>query len=56
MLAKIGSDMNKPNGQTFIPPDREVILNFLKDLPIRKVSMSALLIIVIPGISGFTTD
>ena len=37
MLAKIGSDMNKPNGQTAIPFDREEILKFMRDLPLRKV-------------------
>jgi len=38
MLAKIGSDMNKPNGQTFIPSTRNDVLNFISDLPLRKVS------------------
>ena len=34
-LAKIASDMNKPNGLTVIHPDR--VQSFLKNLPIRKV-------------------
>ncbi|XP_003391861.3 PREDICTED: DNA polymerase kappa-like [Amphimedon queenslandica] len=38
MLAKIASDMNKPNGQYMIPPSREKILEFIRKLPIRKVS------------------
>ncbi|NWS69905.1 POLK polymerase, partial [Crotophaga sulcirostris] len=37
MLAKMCSDRNKPNGQYRIPPEREAVLDFLKDLPIRKV-------------------
>lgn len=31
------SDCNKPNGQYKIPPERQAVLDFLKDLPIRKV-------------------
>ncbi|XP_062368930.1 DNA polymerase kappa isoform X2 [Cinclus cinclus] len=37
MLAKMCSDRNKPNGQYRIPPERLAVLDFLKDLPIRKV-------------------
>ncbi|NXW54362.1 POLK polymerase, partial [Eurystomus gularis] len=37
MLAKMCSDRNKPNGQCSIPPERQAVLDFLKDLPIRKV-------------------
>uniref|UniRef100_A0A8C0E839 DNA polymerase kappa n=1 Tax=Bubo bubo TaxID=30461 RepID=A0A8C0E839_BUBBB len=37
MLAKMCSDRNKPNGQCRIPPERRAVLDFLKDLPIRKV-------------------
>ncbi|CAO4371897.1 unnamed protein product [Caenorhabditis nigoni] len=37
MLAKICSDFNKPNGQYVLDNDREKILEFLRDLPIRKV-------------------
>jgi len=33
-LAKVASDINKPNGQKTIPP--EEILNFLEELPIEK--------------------
>jgi len=40
MLAKIGSDLNKPNGQALIPFKKEAILNFMKDLPVRKVGNS----------------
>ncbi|XP_020854092.1 DNA polymerase kappa isoform X2 [Phascolarctos cinereus] len=37
MLAKVCSDKNKPNGQYQIPPNREAVMDFIKDLPIRKV-------------------
>ncbi|XP_002187639.5 DNA polymerase kappa [Taeniopygia guttata] len=37
MLAKMCSDHNKPNGQYRISPERLAVLDFLKDLPIRKV-------------------
>ena len=38
LLAKIASDMNKPNGQFEIKADPTVILDFMKELSIRKVS------------------
>ncbi|CAH6787548.1 Polk [Phodopus roborovskii] len=38
MLAKVCSDKNKPNGQYQIPPSRKAVMDFIKDLPIRKVS------------------
>ena len=38
MLAKIASDMNKPNGQFLVTPTREGVLEFVHKLPIRKVS------------------
>ncbi|KAM4053567.1 DNA polymerase kappa isoform 2-T2 [Anomaloglossus baeobatrachus] len=37
MLAKVCSDKNKPNGQYMIPHDRPAVMDFIKDLPIRKV-------------------
>ena len=37
MIAKICSDINKPNGQTYIKPDLEEILSFIGKLEIRKV-------------------
>lgn len=37
LLAKIASDMNKPNGQYFLPPTRESVLEFVRKLSIRKV-------------------
>jgi nucleotidyltransferase/DNA polymerase involved in DNA repair len=38
LLAKIASDMNKPNGQCLVPSDHESIVQFLHPLPIRKIS------------------
>ncbi|KIO28048.1 hypothetical protein M407DRAFT_22680 [Tulasnella calospora MUT 4182] len=37
MLAKICSDRNKPNGQYYLPFEREAIVSFMAELPIRKV-------------------
>lgn len=37
MLAKMMSEMNKPNGQTLIPNDEIEILKFMRDLPVRKI-------------------
>ncbi|XP_043191021.1 DNA polymerase kappa-like isoform X2 [Amphibalanus amphitrite] len=38
MLAKICSDQNKPDGQFFLPRERRAVLDFLRELPVRKVS------------------
>jgi DNA polymerase kappa len=37
MLAKVCSDKNKPNGQYKIEPNRETVMEFIKNLPTRKV-------------------
>ncbi|KAI5123920.1 hypothetical protein M0805_006338 [Coniferiporia weirii] len=37
MLAKICSDKNKPNGQFQLPFERDAIMEFMRDLPVRKV-------------------
>ncbi|XP_035667769.1 DNA polymerase kappa-like [Branchiostoma floridae] len=37
MLAKVCSDQNKPNGQFCIPSDRHAIMDFIRNLPVRKV-------------------
>lgn len=37
MLAKICSDMNKPNGQFELAFDRAIITRFMRDLPVRKI-------------------
>ncbi|KAK4229246.1 tannase and feruloyl esterase-domain-containing protein [Podospora fimiseda] len=37
-LAKICSNMNKPNGQYLLPADKKKIMEFMRDLPCRKVN------------------
>ncbi|XP_042412181.1 DNA polymerase kappa-like isoform X3 [Zingiber officinale] len=37
MLAKVCSDINKPNGQFILPNDRDAVMTFISSLPIRKV-------------------
>ena len=37
-LAKVASNRNKPNGQYTVPSDRYSIMEFTRDLPVRKVS------------------
>lgn len=37
-IAKIASNMNKPNGQCFVPSDRTSIMAFMRNLPVRKVN------------------
>lgn len=37
MIAKICSDKNKPNGQFYLPFEREAIVSFMHDLSIRKI-------------------
>ncbi|CAD5118547.1 DgyrCDS7235 [Dimorphilus gyrociliatus] len=38
LLSKVCSDMNKPNGQYRVLPTREDVINFIDELPIRKIS------------------
>ena len=37
MLAKVSSNFNKPNGQYFLEPSEDKVMEFVKKLPIRKV-------------------
>ncbi|CAH9082540.1 unnamed protein product [Cuscuta epithymum] len=37
LLAKVSSDINKPNGQFVLPNDRYAIMTFISTLPIRKI-------------------
>ena len=37
MLAKVASDMNKPDGQFTVTPTRDAVIEFTRKLPIRKV-------------------
>jgi nucleotidyltransferase/DNA polymerase involved in DNA repair len=34
---QVCSDINKPNGQYELPPDRATILAFVSTLPVRKI-------------------
>ena len=43
-LAKVASDMNKPDGQFTVPATREAVLEFVHKLPIRKVSLKSTLL------------
>ena len=40
MLAKVCSDMNKPNGQYLVPSTVEDVMSFIRKLPIRKVNIA----------------
>ena len=37
LIAKICSDINKPNGQAYVRPDLTEILDFIGKMPIRKI-------------------
>lgn len=37
-IAKIASNKNKPNGQFRVPSDRQAIMQFMHELPVRKVN------------------
>ncbi|KAL9231958.1 hypothetical protein vseg_007116 [Gypsophila vaccaria] len=37
LLAKVCSDINKPNGQFILPNDRTAVMTFISTLPIRKI-------------------
>ena len=39
MLAKVASDLNKPNGQFHVSATKEAVLEFVHQLPIRKASV-----------------
>ena len=43
MLAKLSTEIGKPNGQYYMKPNREEILQFINRLPVRKI----------PGIGSF---
>lgn len=46
MLAKIYSDWNKPNGQFKVEFSKEKIIQFMRQLPTRKVLMYTLLVVI----------
>ncbi|CAB4321012.1 unnamed protein product [Prunus armeniaca] len=37
LLAKVCSDINKPNGQFILPNDRMAVMTFISSLPVRKI-------------------
>lgn len=37
-IAKISSNQNKPNGQFRVPNERQAVMDFMRDLPVRKVN------------------
>jgi DNA polymerase kappa len=37
MIAKVCSDMNKPNGQYQVASSRQAVVDFMDKLPVRKV-------------------
>lgn len=56
MLAKIASDINKPNGQCFIGPSEQEILEFVHPLPLRKVNgIGRVMEKTLRGVSGIET-
>lgn len=48
-LAKVSSDVNKPNGQYVVEANKGCILDFIKTLPVRKVCFGE-------ECGGFTED
>lgn len=55
MLAKVCSDKNKPNGQFVLESSQEAVAEFIKDLPIRKVSGIGNVTEQLLGCLGITT-
>ena len=37
MLAKVCGEQNKPNGQFYLPSRRDAVLDFIRDLSVRKI-------------------
>ena len=52
MLSKVCSDKNKPNGQYKIQAKREAVMDFIKDLPTRKVRFHVLEPFINPFANG----
>eukprot|EP00887_Chlorella_sp_A99_P002072 scaffold21.g2072.t1 len=56
MLAKIASDVHKPNGQFVIPADRKAILEYMRELEVRKIpGVGRVTAHIIRGVLGATT-
>ncbi|CAB1319916.1 unnamed protein product [Coregonus sp. 'balchen'] len=55
MLAKVCSDKNKPNGQYRLPSNRQAVIDFIQDLPVRKVSGIGKVTEKMLGVLGITS-
>ncbi|XP_051146660.1 DNA polymerase kappa [Andrographis paniculata] len=56
LLAKICSDINKPNGQFVLPNERTAIMTFISSLPIRKIGgIGKVTENILKGAFGITT-
>jgi DNA polymerase kappa len=56
LLAKIASDINKPNGQHFVGPSEQEILEFIHPLPLRKVNgIGRVMEKILRGVSNIET-
>ncbi|TMW68699.1 hypothetical protein Poli38472_006167 [Pythium oligandrum] len=55
MLAKICSDINKPNGQYVLPFTRDRVVSFVQGLPVRKIGGIGKVMEKVLGALGITT-
>ncbi|KAL7119130.1 hypothetical protein ACP275_02G044200 [Erythranthe tilingii] len=56
LLAKVCSDINKPNGQFVLPNERVAVVTFISSLPIRKIGgIGKVTENILNGVFGITT-
>ncbi|XP_057788133.1 DNA polymerase kappa isoform X2 [Salvia miltiorrhiza] len=56
LLAKVCSDINKPNGQFILPNERAAVVTFISSLPIRKIGgIGKVTENILKGVLGITT-
>lgn len=56
LLAKVSSDINKPNGQFVLPNERVAVMTFISSLPIRKIGgIGKVTENILKGVFGITT-
>ncbi|KAI3445883.1 hypothetical protein Pfo_002548 [Paulownia fortunei] len=56
LLAKVCSDINKPNGQFVLPNERMAVMTFISSLPIRKIGgIGKVTENILSGVFGITT-
>ncbi|KAK6159198.1 hypothetical protein DH2020_006512 [Rehmannia glutinosa] len=56
LLAKVCSDINKPNGQFVLPNERMAVMTFISSLPIRKIGgIGKVTENILNGVFGITT-